>query len=51
MKKLIIIKVVVLVVLVSIVTTSCSSSRKYGCGGGVNPRMTWDRMVDHINRP
>ena len=30
---------------------SCGSSKKYGCGNGVNPRMTWDRMVDHINRP
>ena len=31
--------------------SSCSSSRKYGCGGGVNKRMTFDRMERHINRP
>ena len=30
--------------------TSCSAG-KYGCGTGVNPRMTWDRMVNRINRP
>ena len=31
---------------------SCrSSQQKYGCGGGVNKRMTWDRMERHINRP
>ena len=31
--------------------SSCSSSRKYGCGGGVNKRMTWERMERRINRP
>jgi hypothetical protein len=30
--------------------SSCSSS-KYGCGHGANPRMTWNRMVERINRP
>ena len=36
---------------VVILASSCSSSRKYGCGGGVNKRMTFDRMERHINRP
>ena len=31
--------------------SSCSSSRKYGCGGGVNKRMTWEKMERRINRP
>jgi hypothetical protein len=34
-----------------ILVSSCSSSRKYGCGGGVNKRMTWERMERRINRP
>jgi len=48
-KKTLIVSAIVVTIVIAF--SSCSSSRKYGCGGGVNKRMTWNRMVDHINRP
>jgi hypothetical protein len=42
---------ILVAVSIVILASSCGSSRKYGCGGGVNKRMTWNRMVDRINRP
>ena len=45
-------KVIILALIGSIVFCSCrSTQQKYGCGGGVNKRMTWDKMERHINRP
>jgi hypothetical protein len=45
--------ILMLIAAVSIVilASSCGSSRKYGCGGGVNKRMTWEKMERRINRP
>jgi hypothetical protein len=42
---------IVVAVAIVILASSCSSSRKYGCGGGVNKRMTWEKMERRINRP
>ena len=42
--------VLTITVVVILFFSSCSSS-KYGCGNGVNPRMTWNKMVYRINRP
>ena len=42
--------IIALICMVLFAFTSCSAG-KYGCGTGANPRMTWNRMVDRINRP